>query len=432
MPSEIETPIPRPTRGHLVPGLLEELHRGGEEPAGDRHGRYSLLGDVLLRDALAERATDVHLDPQSDGVRVRFRIDGRLHDVAALSRDHGIHLIRHFKAVSNLDPTNVLRLADARITLAVDGREIDLRLACAPTVAGEKLSIRVLDRGRVEQRLDQLGLHEAQHEQIRQWLAGASGMFLVAGPTGCGKTTTAYALLHEVKGHERSVVTIEDPVEYQVGGIAQMQVDPHRGLGFAEALRGVLRLDPDYVFVGEIRDASTADAAVDASAAGRVVMSTLHSPDAVGAVTTLRNLGVTDEGICSAVRMVVAQRLVRRLCPQCRRQDAPTDVDAQWLRALGVTEPVDKVWVPTGCDACRGIGYSGRVGIFEVWRLADADYSLLLAHASAPSLRQHLARTGVRTMLADGWAKAATGITSHAELRVLGSSVMNPAHDPGA
>ena len=281
--------VSRPIRAHLVSGLLKELHRSHAAPERDRHGRYTVLGDVLLRDALRERATDVHLDPQADGVRVRFRIDGRLHDAASLSRDHGIHLIRHFKAISNLDPVNTLRLADARITYGLDGEDVDLRLACAPTVAGEKLSIRVLDRSRVEQRLDELGLSPQDDERIRQWLAGASGMFLVVGPTGSGKTTTAYALLHELKGHERSVVTIEDPVEYQVPGINQIPVDHHREMGFAEVLKGVLRLDPDYVRVGEIRDRAPARAAADASASGRVLMTTLHSPDAVGAVTSLRN-----------------------------------------------------------------------------------------------------------------------------------------------
>ena len=413
--------VSRPARPHLVSGLLDEMHGSQATPVhAGTQGKYTMLSDVLMRDALRERATDVHLDPQSDNVRVRFRIDGRLHEATSLSRDHGMHLIRHFKAISNLDPTNVLRLADARITYPLDDREIDLRLACAPTVAGEKISIRLLDRGRVEQRLNQLGLAETAHEQIKQWLAGTSGMFLVVGPTGSGKTTTAYALLHELKDHERSVVTIEDPVEYQIDGISQVQVDLHRSLGFSEALKGVLRLDPDYVFVGEVRDTATAQAAVDASAAGRVLMTTLHSPDAVGAITTLRNLGVSDEAISSSVRMIVAQRLVRRLCPNCRRLDQPTALDIQWLRAAGVTEPIEQVWVPRGCEACRGIGYLGRVGIFETWQLGDADYSLLLEHAGAQTLRHHLANTGVRTLASDGWTKAASGVTSHSEVRVVG------------
>ena len=414
---------PRPTRPHLVHGLLEEWHRSRRDLGGEPSGRYTALSDVLLRDALRERATDVHLDPQPDGVRVRFRVDGRLHDAVSLNRDHGIHLIRHFKAISNLDPTNALRLADARITYRLGDQEIDLRLACAPTVSGEKASIRLLDRGRVEQRLDQLGLSDPQHEQIKRWLGGASGMFLVAGPTGSGKTTTAYALLHELKGQERSVVTIEDPVEYQVAGICQMQVDPHRSLSFAEALKGVLRLDPDYVLVGEIRDPATAAASADAAAAGRVLMSTLHSPDAVGAITTLRNHGLADETICSAVRMIVAQRLVRRLCPLCRRHEPPTELDAQWLKALGVSGQVEKVWVPTGCDACRGIGYSGRVGVFEVWHLGDEACSLLLAHADVATLRRHLASTGAATIASDGCAKAADGVTSLSELRGIGSAL---------
>ena len=412
-------PPSRPVRAHLVPGLLKELHRAHAGPGSDRHGRYTILGDVLLRDALRERATDIHLDPQSDGVRVRFRIDGRLHDAASLGRDHGIHLIRHFKAISNLDPVNALRLADARITYGLDGEDVDLRLACAPTVAGEKLSIRVLDRNRVEQRLDELGLSPQDHDLIRAWLAGASGMFLMVGPTGSGKTTTAYALLHELKGQERSVVTIEDPVEYQVPGINQIPVDHHHEMGFAEVLKGVLRLDPDYVFVGEIRDNATARAAADASASGRVLMTTLHSPDAVGTVTALRNRGLTDEAIASAVRVVVAQRLVRRLCPHCRRRQPPDALDLKWIAALGVVERVDQVWTAAGCEACRSTGYLGRVGVFEVWTVTEEAQHLLLDHATPELLRRQSRQAGFRTLAFDGWAKASAGVTSLSEVRAV-------------
>ena len=408
---------PRTIRAHLVPGLRKELHRYQAGPVRDRHGRYTVLGDVLLRDALHDRATDIHLDPHADGVSVRFRIDGRLHDAATLSRDHGIHLIRHFKAISNLDPVNTMRLADARITYGLDGGDIDLRLACAPTVAGEKLSVRILDRSKVEQRLDALGLCPQDQDQIRQWLAGASGMFLVVGPTGSGKTTTAYALLHELKGQDRSVVTIEDPVEYQVRGINQIPINLHREMGFGELLKGVLRLDPDYVFVGEMRDNATALAAADASASGRVLMTTLHGPDAVGAFTALRNRGLTDEAIASAVRMVVAQRLVRRLCPHCRRQQPADALDLKWIEVLGVVETVNQVWVAPGCEVCRGTGYLGRIGVFEVWPMTEAAQLLLLDHGAPELLRQQSRQAGFRTLAYDGWAKASAGVTSLSELR---------------
>ena len=421
MNTDTQPATSRPAFGHLVSGLLEELHRYRGDTSNDRQGRFTMLSDVLLRDALRERATDVHLDPEPDAVRVRFRIDGRLHDAASLNRDHGIHLIRHFKAISNLDPVNTPRLADARITYRLDDSEVDLRLACAPTVTGDKASIRILDRGRVEQRLSELGLSAEHHEQIRNWLASASGLFLVVGPTGSGKTTTAYALLHELREKDRSIVTIEDPVEYRVPGISQIAVDHHRDMGFAEVLKGVLRLDPDYVLVGEIRDGATAHAAVDAGASGRILMTTMHSPDAVGAITALRNRDVSDEGIAGAVTMIVAQRLVRRLCPHCRRRQPPTALDCKWLKAIGVNDDVGEVWAAQGCDLCRGVGYRGRVGVFELWQVTEAEQSLLLDHASPAVLRDHLRESGFRTLANDGWAKAAAGVTSVPELRVLGN-----------
>jgi type II secretory ATPase GspE/PulE/Tfp pilus assembly ATPase PilB-like protein len=397
--------------------LSDELRRStsaGGVPESHR------LEDALLEDALRERATDVHLEPQGGGGLVRFRIDGRLLDAVLLTSEEGGRLIRRFKALSGMDTADAFHPADARLTHLVDGREVDLRLATAPAMGGEKLAIRLLERQRVEQRLDVLGLTDEHRRRIQGWLDNICGMFLVSGPTGSGKTTTLYALLHEMRLQERSVVTIEDPVEYQIDGITQIQVDRRRGLTFGDGLRAMLRLDPDYLLLGEVRDADAARAAVEASSTGRVLLSTVHSPDAVGTVTSLRSYGLSDHEIASSLRVVVAQRLVRRLCARCRKSVPVSDADRQWLASAGLSATSKTGWAPAGCDACRGLGYQGRVGVFEVWPLGDDDLEQILNHADERSLRRHLAGRGHATLLDDAWAKATEGTTSIAELKAIG------------
>ena len=413
------------SRGHLIRGLMAELNRLSlQDGAAPNNEMMNSLTDLLLRDAVRERATDIHLDPLRDGVHVRLRIDGKLLDTEVLGQDLGTRLVRHFKVISNLDTSHAFRIADSRITHSIEGRLIDLRLATAPTVAGEKLSIRLLDPERVQQRLDQLGLSEQQYEQIRSCMLNSRGLFLVAGPTGSGKTTTAYSILHELKQLDCGVVTVEDPVEYEIDGINQIQVDSRHGLTFADALRGVLRLDADYILLGEIRDADAATAAVETAGSGRVVMSTIHSPGAVGTITSLRNLGVTDSEIATSVRIIVAQRLVRRLCPLCRRLETPTEFDRHWLKAsLGDVPP--QVWNAPGCTSCRGLGYLGRIGLFGVWPLTDDDYVMIIDHAPERILRQHLASKGHHSVTRDALAKAQLGITSFAEVRASGLAHFN-------
>jgi general secretion pathway protein E len=216
------------------------------------------------------------------------------------------------------------------------------------------------------------------------------------------------------------VVTVEDPVEYEVDGISQIQLDTSHGLTYADALRGVLRLDADYILLGEIRDAEAADAAVDCAAAGRVLMSTIHSPDAVGTITSLRNFGVTDSEIATSVRMIIAQRLVRRLCPLCRRLETPSEIDRHWLKSASNGEAPSQVWNAPGCPSCRGLGHIGRIGLFGVWVLTDQDYALILDHAPERVLRQHLAAKGHHSLGQDGLTKAQMGITSFAEVRASG------------
>jgi general secretion pathway protein E len=221
-------------------------------------------------------------------------------------------------------------------------------------------------------------------------------------------------------------------VEYEIDGINQIQVDSRHGLTFADALRGVLRLDADYILMGEIRDADAADAAIDTAGSGRVLLTTIHSPDAVGTITSLRNLGVTDSEIATSVRMIIAQRLVRRLCPLCRRMEPPSDIDRHWLKSMPIPEVPAQVWSAPGCTSCRGLGHIGRIGLFGVWALSDDDYALILDHAPERVLRQHLAAKGYHSVAHDGLHKAAMGITSYAEVRGSGLSSLAEAPCPAA
>lgn len=333
--------------------------------------------------------------------------------------------MRHFKTIGGLDSSQHLVPCNSRMTTDVDGRRVDLRLSSVPCAGGEALSVRLLDRNRVNQRLGRLGLAPGHRRQITDWLENSFGMFLVAGPSGSGKTTTLYALLHELRGHERAVFTIEQPIEYELDGITQTQVDLRHGLTFAQGLRAMLRLDPDYLLLGEIRDPEAATAAAEASACGRVLLSTIHSTDAVGTVTALRNLGLSDEGIASALHMVVAQRLVRRLCPYCRRAVVASESDSPDASPNCVIE-----WKAQGCERCHQLGYAGRTGLFEVWKLTDADRDLIRAHADAETIRARLAARGFQTLAQDGARKARHGLTSLQEVRSALASY--PADGEGA
>ena len=416
----------RLVRIELAPTLARELSRPSIDAVetnnheGLDSGRR--IAHTLLEDAVHQRATDVHLDPEPVGTRVRVRIDGKLLDAAVLTPEQGARVLRHFKATSGLDSNDRFHPADARRTETVDGRSIDLRIASLPSILGEKLSIRILDRTRVLHRLQQLGFADDQRTAIEQWLLDMSGMFLIAGPTGSGKTTTAYALLHELTLQERSVVTIEDPVEYQVEGITQIQTNRRHGLSFGEGLRAMLRADPDYLFLGEIRDHDAAHAALEASGSGRILMTTIHAPDAVGAVTALRNFGLADPQISSSLHTVIAQRLVRRLCSHCRHPQPLNEEDRKWLASVGLKPTTEQAWAATGCDQCRNLGYHGRIGIFEIWRLSDLDHRAILHSHDERSLRASVNARGLRTLFQDGWCKAEAGITSLAELRALGGA----------
>jgi type II secretory ATPase GspE/PulE/Tfp pilus assembly ATPase PilB-like protein len=401
------------TRARLLEAAL------AQPPAGDESAHTLALATALLEDAVREQASDIHLDPADDGYEVRFRIDGVLVDTLRLPRERGLHLLRAFKTHADLDPAFTLRPQDGRAALPVGGEEVSVRVATGPGVRGEKLALRLLPHALTRPPLDQLGLSTTDYAALTRALRDVRGMILISGPTGSGKTTTLYALVRELARTGRSIVTIEDPVEYVLEDVTQLQVNDRQGLTYAEGVRGLLRLDPDVLVLGEMRNTASARAALDAADSGHVFLSTLHARDAAGTISVLRHFGLADHEIAASVDLLIAQRLVRRLCPACRRPEPPTAEEARWLQLCGQPVP-DNTWRAAGCEKCGGSGYRGRVGVFEIHRLREEDADVILAHADEHTLRRHLRGRGSLSLLEDDLAKVAEGITSIAEFQAVG------------
>jgi type II secretory ATPase GspE/PulE/Tfp pilus assembly ATPase PilB-like protein len=390
-----------------------------ESPANRDAAHTRALVGAMLEDAVRENSSDIHLDPVEGGYQLRLRIDGALVDTVLLQPEQGLHVLRAFKTHADLDAAYTMKPQDGRAEFQVGDRVIVVRVATAPTVLGEKLALRLLPTQLARLPLDQLGLSPKDHEQLSRAMHDARGMILVSGPTGAGKTTTLYALLNELKETNRAIVTIEDPVEYVVEGITQIQVNEKQGLTFAEGVKGLLRLDPDIIMMGEMRDTVSARAALDAADSGHVFLSTLHARDVAGTITALRNFGLADHEITATVDLIVAQRLVRRLCPACRKQEPPTAAEANWLKFY--SQPVPKLtWHAVGCAQCGNSGYRGRIGIFEVYRLREEDADLILQHADEHTLRRHIRKHGTLSLIEDDLLKAAEGITSLGEIQSAG------------
>ncbi|MGE0080977.1 MAG: GspE/PulE family protein [Thiohalomonadaceae bacterium] len=422
---------PRTLHGDMTRELSRAvaLAEGAESlEEGEEDERQVLEAEALLLDARRERATDIHIDANSSGVLVRLRVDGRMLDCVLLSQERGLRVINQFKTMARLNTERCFVPEYSRFTYTIGDTAVDLRLTYAPTLRGQKLSIRVFQSIEKAFYLQDLGLHEEGLEQIQEWLGDISGMLLVCGPTGSGKTTTLYSLLHKLKLHERNVVTIEDPVEYEINGINQMQVDTRHGLDFAAGTKAMLRLDPDYLMLGEIREPAAARAAIIAATSGRALMGTLHSRDAVGVVDTLRNYGLNGQEISSTLVLVIAQRLVRKLCPHCKRSVEPTDHDLHWLARLERPAP-SRVWEAPGCERCNFTGYHGRTGVFEVWRINPQEYQLILDGADRRTLYRQLAQRRHRFLIDDGLEKVAAGLTSLSELHGMGGLSTMPHLD---
>ncbi len=378
------------------------------------------LVNFIIAEAIKQGASDIHVEPQRNKVWVRFRVDGVLRDVMSPPKHLRAALASRLKVMADMDIAERRKPQDGRVNLVADGRGVDLRVSTLPTMHGEKIVMRVLDQSAASIGLSRLGF---QSETLRLWEGAVEkpyGMLLVTGPTGSGKTTTLYATLSKINTLDRNIVTVEDPVEYQLARINQVQVNPKAGLTFASGLRSILRQDPDIVMVGEIRDRETAEIAVQAALTGHLVLSTLHTNDAAGAVTRLVDMGVEPFLISSSVIAVVAQRLARAICPRCKVAYSPP---AEALGRLGLEARAESGVVfyrGRGCDNCRGGGYRGRIGIFELLVLSDTVREMVVARAPAPEIKAQAVREGMRTLRDDGMEKVLAGVSTIDEiLRVV-------------
>lgn len=372
------------------------------------------LVNQLIREAVMDKASDIHLEPGANGVRVRFRVDGVLHEVMTAPSSARAGIVSRIKVMADMDISERRRPQDGRIGLVVNERMMDMRVATLPTPFGENVVIRVLNHESEQPQLEDLGMGKEQQEIVQRFLARSYGEILVSGPTGSGKSTTLYAALTRINDPSLKIITIEDPIEYQVAGVTQMAVNPGIGLTFAHLLRTVLRSDPDIVMVGEIRDEETAQIATRAALTGHLVLSSIHTNDAPSALTRLTDMRVAPFVASSALIGVIAQRLVRRLCPECRERVKLTKTMLSDRGFSAEEFDAKTVWVPgpDGCEACNGTGYRGRVGVFEVMPMDDELERLFLAEAPAEQIRAAALAAGMKTLRADALDKVAQGITS--------------------
>jgi general secretion pathway protein E len=372
------------------------------------------LVNLLITRAAEQGASDIHFEPFEERLIVRYRVDGVLHEVESPPKRLQAAIISRVKLMAKMNIAERRLPQDGRIRVRVENRGIDIRVSTVPTVFGESLVLRLLDRTRVFLDLTTLGFVDEDRSRFEALIARPYGMLLVTGPTGSGKTTTLYAVLDRLNGPEKKIVTIEDPVEYQIAGINQIQVHPKIGLTFANGLRSIVRQDPDVILVGEIRDRETADIAVQSALTGHLVFSTVHTNDAAGAVTRLVDMGVESFLIASAVIGIIGQRLVRRVCPDC---SAPAQPDPAVLRSLGwAPRAGDDFRQGRGCEACNQTGFRGRVGIFELLVMDDALRRQVLERTSSVAIREVAVAAGMRTMRRDGLEKARRGITTPSEV----------------
>ncbi|WP_292945294.1 GspE/PulE family protein [Novosphingobium sp.] len=370
----------------------------------------------LIAEAVDANASDIHVEPSDDSLTVRFRIDGMLRLVTRLPQAMRSSVVARIKVMAGLDIAERRIPQDGRLRLAVRGHEIDLRVATAPSIHGESAVLRILDRSNLKLEFAALGLDDRLVKQFREAIHLPYGIVLVTGPTGSGKTTTLYAALAELNQIERKLLTVEDPIEYRLPGIVQTQVQPGIGFTFATALRSFLRQDPDAIMVGEIRDVETAQIAVQAALTGHMILSTLHTNTAAGAITRLIDMEVEPFLLSSVLAGVLAQRLVRRLCMHCRVPFAP---DEALLASLGIDATVggeNHFHRAAGCTACHGTGYSGRIALFDFLPVDDAIARLILKRVDARQIEECASAAGHRSLLQEGYAKAAQGLTTIEEV----------------
>jgi type IV pilus assembly protein PilB len=418
-PEDIDGLIGRMSR--LDEAVAEAVQEGEEELPDVIEIRESAedapvmkLVNSIVAQAVEEGASDIHFEPEGREMRVRFRVDGVLRESAQIPKRMIAGTISRVKIMAGLDIAEKRLPQDGRVSLTVEGHSIDTRVVTMPRVDGEGVVMRILDKSQAMIGLGSLGMSERSTELFEDAFRRAYGAVLVTGPTGSGKSTTLYAALNEINDPGRNIITIEDPVEYQLAGINQLQVNLKAGLTFAGGLRSMLRADPDVIMVGEIRDSETAKIAVESALTGHLVLSTLHTNDAPSAVTRLTEMGIEPFLSASAIVAIVAQRLVRRLCTYCKK---PTTLSASSLDQAGFQVASDlDAYEPGGCTRCSGSGYKGRTGLYEVMVVSDEIRDLTVERASADDIRKVAVSQGMQTLPADGFEKVKNGITSIAEV----------------
>ncbi|MFA5306247.1 MAG: GspE/PulE family protein [Candidatus Babeliales bacterium] len=406
---------------YLLLSQEEKLKRGlNQDPV-------VALVDTLLYEAISLHASDIHLQPAANTMMARYRIDGVLYQRHTIDEEQALAVISRLKVLANLDIAERRMPQDGRLRVMVapahaleQGRLIDFRLSTYPTLYGEKMVVRIFDRSLRLLALDSLGLQKNMYDHLRTLIHRPHGLFLVTGPTGCGKTTMLYALISALEVDTHNIVTIEDPIEYEIAGITQSQVNAKAGFTFENGLRAILRQDPDVIMVGEIRDKATAHIAIESALTGHLVLSTLHTNDAPSAVARLLEMGIEPFLISATLAGVLAQRLVRQLCSQCKKLQPLDDLQRKFIVQQGRSET--EAFCATGCHRCHRLGYDGRVGIFELLTMSDALHELIIQRAGAAALYQAARTSGMQPLVIDGLAKVAAGITTVDEVLSLISS----------
>ncbi|MCO5045241.1 MAG: type II secretion system ATPase GspE [Kiritimatiellae bacterium] len=431
IPEEIEAALSRmyPATGSTVASMLDELTEGsiqapgegtpkleGEDEVTDADAPIIKLVSLIILEAFRSRASDIHLEPLERKFRVRYRIDGVLHEVESPPKRLQSAIISRVKIMANMSIAEKRLPQDGRIQINVMGRDLDLRVSSVPCNHGETIVMRILDKESLSLGLPKLGFFSDDQQTFERLIGLSDGIILVTGPTGSGKTTTLYACLNHINKPDRKIITVEDPVEYQMTGINQVHVRSDIGLTFGAALRSILRQAPNIIMIGEIRDLETAEIAVNASLTGHLVFSTLHTNDAPSAVTRLIDIGVKPFLVASSTRAIMAQRLVRKICERCKESVKPTDAELRTFGGLAGKLEAVQLFRGRGCSECKQTGYRGRIGIFEIFLINDEVRHMIYERVSASHLRARARELGMRTLREDGIRKVIAGQTTLEEV----------------
>jgi len=374
------------------------------------------LVNLIITRAIELRASDIHFEPFEEQFRVRYRIDGVLHDVESPPKRLQAAIVSRVKIMAKMNIAERRLPQDGRIMLRVKGKEIDFRVSSIPTIHGESIVLRILDKSSIVLDIEKLGFPEDTMEGFRELIQKPHGIILVTGPTGSGKTTTLYCALGKINSPDKKIITVEDPVEYQLRGINQIQVKPSIGLTFANALRSIVRQDPDVILIGEIRDAETAEIAIHSALTGHLVLSTLHTNDAPSAVTRLIDMGMEDYLLSSTIIGILAQRLVRIACPDCREPYSPNPMILKEMKLDSGDLKNPNIIEVRGCESCSHTGYWGRLGIFEFLKVTDDIQRLILGKKDSNIIKEAARKDGMRTLREDGWLKVKQGVTTVSEV----------------